>query len=110
MDEPGQQIALTVLALTSLVMAVALPVVTLRRLRSREQRRDEWLGANAQPRLTAVAHGLSALLSIGGVLGCALGAIAGRTFLWALAALCAGILASTIISAVVVLRTARDPG
>lgn len=110
MDEAGQQIALTVVALISIAMAIALPLVTIRRLRTRRQRRDEWLGANAQPRLTAVAHGLGALLSVVGALALALGAIAGSPLLWAPVALCASVLVSTIISAVVAFRTPPDSG
>ena len=109
MDEPGQQIALTVVALICIAMAVALPLVTLWRVRTRVQRRDEWLGANAQPRLTALAHGMSALLSVVGALACTLGTIAGYPFLWATVALCASVLVSTIISAVVAFWTPSDP-
>lgn len=107
-DETGQQIALAIVVMLSIIVAVALPLLTLWRVRTREQRRGEWLSANAQPRLTAIGHGFIALLSVGGALACALGAIAGYPFLWAPVALSAGVLVSTIVSAVVAYSTPAE--
>lgn len=107
-DQTGQQAAQAATMILAIAVAVALPLLTLSRMRTPTQRRDEWLGANAQRGLTAVAHGLAIVSSLGGGLACALGAIAGHPFLWAAVALSAGVLASTIISVVVTLRTPSD--
>lgn len=87
---------------------LALPLVTLWRLRTRTQRRDEWLGANAQPVITAVAYGLAGLTSAGAVLACTLGAVTGHPFLWAPAALATSVLVTTIISMIAAFRVPPD--
>ena len=97
-----------ILIALAVMVAIAVPLITLWRLRTPERRRDEWLGANAQPRITRLfyAVGISFLL-IGG-LGCTLLALAGYRFAWAPVALFAGLLASTAISATASFRTPRD--
>lgn len=89
----------------AVVSGVALPAFTLWRFRSRKRRRDEWLSANAHPIMAAVLHGGVALVSIivGGA--CALGAIAGYSFLWSPVIAFAGLLITTITT-VIVARTA----
>lgn len=99
---------MTIAVFLAVVAAVAAPLLTLRRVRTHDRRRDEWLWANAQPRLTAVTYVVTALLSIGGAVVCGLGAIAGYPFLWAPAALFVGMLASTVISSVVAFRMPRE--
>lgn len=91
----------------AVAIAVALPLVTLWRLRTPERRRDEWLGAAAQPRLTRLSFALSfALTAVGGLVSVFI-AVDGFPLAWATVALSAGLLASTLISAVVALRTPR---
>ncbi|MFK0402625.1 hypothetical protein ACIQTT_09870 [Microbacterium sp. NPDC090225] len=92
----------------AVAVAVALPIVTLWRLRTPERRRDEWLGANARPRSARWAYALGIILpSIGG-LGCTLLTLTGYRLALAPVALFAGLLASAAISATAAFRTPRD--
>ena len=108
MTEPGQQFAVVIVVMLAIVVAVLAPILTVRRLRTRERRRDEWLSANAEPRLSAAMFVVTGLASILGGSVCALLAIAGYPLLWALTAMFVGLLASTVISGVVAFRTPKD--
>jgi divalent metal cation (Fe/Co/Zn/Cd) transporter len=107
-DEAGKQTAITIVIILAVIAAVLVPSMTLWRLRTPARRRDEWLGANAQPRMTMVAHGIAALLGVTAALACGMGAIGGYPILWAPAALGGGVLASAIISGTVALRTPAE--
>lgn len=109
MDDPGQQIVWTAVMVAAIAAALALPLLTVRRLRTRGRRRDEQLAANAQPGLTMVSHGLAALLALAAVSACGAAALAGHPFLWAPAWIGGGILVSSIISAAVVFRAPPGP-
>ncbi|MFF7290975.1 hypothetical protein ACFY9N_00445 [Microbacterium sp. NPDC008134] len=92
----------------AVAFALAVPLITLWRLRTPERRRDEWLGANAQPRFTRIAYALGISLTLFSGLTCTLIALAGYRLAWAPVALCVGLMASTAISARAAFRTPRD--
>ncbi|MFG6446055.1 hypothetical protein ACFXP7_12115 [Microbacterium sp. P06] len=104
----GGQIATTIVVVLAAFLAAALPIVTLWRLRTPDRRRDEWLSANGQPRLTAVNYAIGAVFSLGFGLAGVLGALAGYPILWAAVVAGAGFLTHTIISAVVSFRPPAD--
>jgi hypothetical protein len=108
-DATGQLVVATLGLVLSVVVAVALPVLTLRRYRTPQQRRDAWLGANAQPVLGLAAHVLFAAGFLGcGLIGVLLGAGLNMTLAWALVPLSLGGLASVLITAVKSSRTPPD--
>lgn len=109
MNDLGQHIPLVGVVVIAVIIGIALPLQTLRRLRTREQRRDEQLATNAQPWLTRISHGLAALIGLSGMLGSAVGATTGHPFFWAGVVLGAGIVVATIISASVVFRPPPEP-
>lgn len=92
----------------AVVFALALPLVTLWRLRTPGRRRDEWLGANAQPRFARMSFAIGLALTLVGALASALIAMAGYRLAWAIVALSLGLLATTIISAVAAFTAPRD--
>lgn len=108
MGGPENQITVAIVVAFAILLAIAAPLLTLWRARTRERRRDDWLSANAQPRLTTALFASIALLSVGGALACALGAAAGYPLLWAPAALSMGVLTSTIVSSVVAFRMPKE--
>lgn len=109
MDAPGLDLTAAVAIVFATLAAVALPLLTLRRLRTPERRRDAWLSANAQPVLTMAAHIVGIISAV--VCGC-IGALIGVglniTSAWALVPLSVGLVASTIITVVLTFRTPTD--
>lgn len=92
----------------SSVVALIVPLVTLWRLRTPEQRRDEWLSANGQRRISRLFCALGiTLTALGGAI-CVLVALAGYPLAWAAFALFVGLLVSTIISACAAFRVPDD--
>ena len=98
----------TIVLSLSIAVALALPLVVLHRRRTPEQRRDEWLSAIAQPRLAQLSYVLGIVLAVVGALVCTLVALAGYRWAWAVVALWLGLLAATVIHAVVASRPPRD--
>lgn len=100
---------MNVIEILIVAAGIALPLQTLWRLRTPDRRRDDRLAANAQPRLTVISHVMGALIGLGAVFWCAMGAIAGHPFFCAVVCLGAGIFVATLISAAVVFRTPAAP-
>jgi hypothetical protein len=93
----------------SVVIAIGLPAVTAWRFRTPQRRRDAWLSANAQPRLTIVGRVAMAFTFVVAGLSLAIAAtVLDSALSWAVVSLCVGGLLSTGVLVVVSTRTPHD--
>lgn len=108
-DATSQQTLTTIVFVLSVVAGVALPVLTVRRYRDPQRRRDAWLGANAQPVLTKVAHVMSALsIAVSGAVVALVGSVFNWPLLWAIVPVTLGGLVSIVITVVLTSRMPAD--
>jgi hypothetical protein len=106
-DDTGWQGATIIVVALAVVASVSLPLLTLRRLRTPEQRRDAWLSANAQPRLTAALYIIFTVMALAMGLGSAVMATV-YPLAWAVVTLSGGLAASVVIQAVASVRAPPD--
>jgi uncharacterized membrane protein len=107
-DDTGWHGATIGVVTLAVVASVALPLLALRRLRNADQRRDVWLSANAQPRLTGALYIFFTIAALAAGLVSALIANHAYPLAWAVVALSAGIVVWVIIYSVASVRTPPD--
>jgi hypothetical protein len=105
----SQQALTTIILVLSVVVGVALPVLTVRRYRNPRRHRDAWLGANAQPLLTKMVHAMSALsFAVSGAVVALIGSAFDWPLTWAIVPVTIGGLVSIVITAVMTSRMPVD--